>query len=113
MSNQDEVLDAAEAVERAPGTAGMSVIVANTMNVASFQVALNLLRNDFSVVGIDASRSQVITNAAGQPLLYLVDTRDWPEQLEHKLFRLVPLFKVGRVPQVMSGVKFQPLGHNQ
>lgn len=94
----DDILEAASVVEALEGTDGLLVLPATNRNVVALQIMLRRLFPDLTAAGCDSVDAQIITNLQGQPLLYLIDTRQWPEGAERKLLQAVPAVKAGKVP---------------
>ena len=104
MNLDDEVLEAATVVEALAGTDGLLVLPANNRNAVSVQVVLRGLARELAGSGSGGVGAQVVCGASGRPLLYLIDTRGWPEEAERRLLRDLPGVKCGSVPPELRRV---------
>ena len=102
MNYDDDILKAAATVEATDGTEGVMVLPATKRNAVTLQLAARAVSRDLAEAGFEELDAQVVTDLAGRALIYLIDTRDWPEQAEHKFLTILGVAKVGVVPNLVS-----------
>ena len=100
----DEQLEAASIIEGMDHTDGLLILPISLRNHVSLQVTIRHLQRELETAGCEF-QTQVVTSNHGQPLLYLIDTRDWPERMEQKLMSAIAAVKAGDTPadlQIMN-----------
>lgn len=109
MRYPDEILHAANIVEEMEGTEGLLLLPVTNKNTVMLQVALRSLRHDLTNIDVSSFGAQVVTDFTGKPLIYLLDTRDWPEVAEHKLLTILGVVKAGQTPEHLKSVDMPKL----
>lgn len=94
----DAMLEAASDVERMPGTEGVQMMLMTNRNHVCLQVAMQAITKDLIQAGLEDAGYQIVSSAQGKPLLCLIDTRHWPEEIERKLMSMVITCKAGVPP---------------
>jgi len=103
-NNEDEAVQAAGVIELEPGNEGVILLPATNRTHVALQVAFRAVAPILAKQGFDAIRSDVISNMQGKPLVYMIDTRDWPEEAEERLMTFLNGVKAGKVPVELRGI---------
>lgn len=101
-----DLVEAVQVIEADAANDGLVVLPATQRNYTALQVTLQRLLPELQERGYepDPANVQIVQNLAGKPLLFLLDLRRWPEDLERRFLARVSGVKCGLVPERWRGV---------